>query len=205
MHGPAAIDCDTIISTAELLKPYLRRTPIVEVDSTDFGFPAGRLIFKLELLQHAGSFKTRGAFANLLTRRIPRAGVVAASSGNHGAAVAYAAMKIDVPATIFVPAVASAAKIDRIRGYGANLIVAGQSYAEALAACDGWLAESGALPIHAYDQRETLLGQGNIGFARHKTDYGRCSESLQNPEGRLPLPHSYPAVINRGLASAWVC
>jgi threonine dehydratase len=116
------------------------------------------------LLQHSGSFKARGAFANLLTREIPKAGVVAASGGNHGAAVAFAAMKLGVPAKIFVPSVASAEKIGRIRGYGADLVVTGERYAEALAASESWTAQSGALPVHAYDQIETLLGQGTVGM-----------------------------------------
>src|SRR5207253_4722547 len=108
--------------------------------------------------------KTRGAFANLLRREIPTAGVVAASGGNHGAAVAYAAMRIGVPARIFVPTISSTAKIERIRSYGADLAVAGERYADALAASEEWARESGALPVHAFDQVETLLGQGTIGL-----------------------------------------
>jgi threonine dehydratase len=115
-------------------------------------------------LQHAGSFKTRGAFTNLLTREVPKAGVVAASGGNHGVAVAYAAGKLGIPAKIFVPTVASAEKIDRIRRSGADLVIIGERYADALAASEAWAAESGAMRIHAYDQPETLLGQGTVGF-----------------------------------------
>src|SRR5205085_2163222 len=111
-----------------------------------------------------GSFKTRGAFTNLLMRPVPAAGVVAASGGNHGAAVAYAAMKLRHPARIFVPSVASPAKLERIRGYGADLVVAGDRYDDALAASEEWVAHSGALPIHAYEQIETLLGQGTVGL-----------------------------------------
>jgi threonine dehydratase len=122
------------------------------------------LSLKLELLQHSGSFKARGAFANLLMREVPPVGVVAASGGNHGAAVAYAAMQVGVPAKIFVPSISSSAKVDRIRAYGADLVVGGERYADALAACDAWLVRSGALPVHAFDQRETLLGQGTIGM-----------------------------------------
>jgi len=135
---------------------------VVELTGADFGLPAFPLTLKLELFQHAGSFKTRGAFANLLTRAIPAAGVVAASGGNHGAAVAYAAMRLGVPARIFVPTVSSRAKIERIRGYGADLVVEGDRYADALAACVAWTARSGALPVHAFDQEETLLGQGTL-------------------------------------------
>ena len=137
---------------------------MVELTGADFGLPAFPLTLKLELLQHAGSFKTRGAFANLLTRAIPAAGVVAASGGNHGAAVAYAAMRLGVPAHIFVPTVSSPVKIARIRAYGAELVVGGDRYADALAASQGFAARSGALPVHAFDQEETLLGQGTIGL-----------------------------------------
>jgi threonine dehydratase len=130
----------------------------------DFGLPAFPLTLKLELFQHAGSFKTRGAFANLLTRAIPAAGVVAASGGNHGAAVAYAAMRLGVPAHIFVPTVSSPVKIARIRAYGAELVVGGDRYADALGASQAFAARSGALAVHAFDQEETLLGQGTIGL-----------------------------------------
>ena len=107
---------------------------------------------------------TRGAFVNLLSRELPPAGVAAASGGNHGAAVAFAAQKLGIPATIFVPSVASPSKIDRIRSYGANLVIAGDRYADALAASEAWIIGSGALPIYAYNDRETLLGQGTVGL-----------------------------------------
>lgn len=136
----------------------------MELAGADFGLPAFPLTLKLELFQHAGSFKTRGAFANLLSRAIPAAGVVAASGGNHGAAVAYAAMRLGVPAHVFVPTVSSPAKIARIRAYGAELVVGGDRYADALAASQAFAARSGALPVHAFDQEETLLGQGTIGL-----------------------------------------
>jgi threonine dehydratase len=147
-----------------LIRPYIRRTPIIDVDGVDFGIDAPQLCLKLELLQHSGSFKARGAFTNLLMRDVPPAGVVAASGGNHGAAVAYAAMKLDRPATIFVPSVSSPAKIQRIRDYGARLFVTGERYADALAASEEWGATAGALPIHAFEQVETLLGQGTTGL-----------------------------------------
>jgi len=156
------IDRASIERTYGLITPYIRVTPVVETSGADFGLAAFPLAFKLELFQHAGSFKTRGAFTNLLTRAIPAAGVVAASGGNHGAAVAYAAMRLGVKARIFVPIVSSAAKISRIRAYGADLVVTGDRYADALAASQTWTAESGALPVHAFDQEETLLGQGTL-------------------------------------------
>src|SRR5262249_18167765 len=90
--------------------------------------------------------------------------VAAASGGNHGAAVAYAAMKLGVPASIFVPGISSPAKMERIRGYGANLVVAGERYADALVASEAWAAESGAMLVHAFDQAETMLGQGTVGM-----------------------------------------
>jgi threonine dehydratase len=145
------------------LAPYIRRTPVIEVDAADFGLGGrARLILKLELFQHTGSFKPRGAFANLLLRDVPRAGVVAASGGNHGVAVAYAAHRLGIPARIFLPEVASRIKIQQIRDYGAELVVTGKRYADALVASEGWIASSGAMSVHAFDQRETLLGQGTV-------------------------------------------
>jgi threonine dehydratase len=160
----SALDGATIRRTYELIRPHSRRTPLVEVDGADFGISPGAVRLKLELLQHTGSFKARGAFTNLLSRDLPAAGVVAASGGNHGAAVAFAAHKLGVPATIFVPTVSSPAKIDRIRGYGAQLVVTGDRYDDALAASREWAARSGALPIHAYDQIETLRGAATTGL-----------------------------------------
>jgi threonine dehydratase len=162
MDNSEAIGRNEIAATERLIRPHIRRTPVVEVDGADFGLGARRLSFKLELIQHAGSFKTRGAFANLLTRNVPAAGVVAASGGNHGAALAYAAMKRGVRAKIFVPSIASPAKIARIRDYGAELVVVGERYADALSASEAWAAQTGALSVHAFDQRETLLGQGTV-------------------------------------------
>ena len=160
----ATIDRERIERTHSLIRPHIRLTPVMELAGADFGLSAFPLTLKLELFQHAGSFKTRGAFANLLTRAIPAAGVVAASGGNHGAAVAYAAMRLGVPAHIFVPTVSSPAKVSRIRAYGADLVVGGDRYADALAASQAFAARSGALPVHAFDQEETLLGQGTIGL-----------------------------------------
>jgi threonine dehydratase len=155
---------DQIQSAYARIAPHIRRTPVVEVNSSDFNLNVGTLTLKLELLQHAGSFKSRGAFNNLLTRKVPPAGVVAASGGNHGAAVAFAAMKLGVPAKIFVPSVASRAKIQQIQAYGADLVVGGERYADALVASEAWIATSGAMPIHAFDQIETLLGQATVGL-----------------------------------------
>jgi threonine dehydratase len=159
----AAVNPGQIARCEKIIRPYIRRTPVIEIDRADIGLEAGRLCLKLELLQHSGSFKARGAFANLLTRKAPAAGVVAASGGNHGAAVAYAAMKLKLPAKIFVPSVSSPAKIWRIREYGADLVIAGDRYADALAASEAWVRETGSMPVHAFDQNETMLGQGTIG------------------------------------------
>ncbi len=159
-----AIDRATIEQTYTIIRPHVRVTPLLALSGADVGLAPVSLTLKLELLQHAGSFKTRGAFANLLLRMIPPAGVVAASGGNHGAAVAYAAMRLGVSAKIFVPTVSSPAKITRIRSYGADLVVVGERYADALAASEAWVRDSGALPVHAYDQAETLLGQGTLGL-----------------------------------------
>src|SRR6202045_3381494 len=158
------LDPAPVAAVETIIRPHVRRTPTLEVAGADFRLDSISLIFKLEFLQHAGSFKTRGAFTNLLTRKVPKAGVVAASGGNHGVAVAYAAGKLGIPAKIFVPTVASPEKIDCIRRCGAALVIIGERYADALAASEAWVAQSGAMPIHAYDQPETLLGQGTVGL-----------------------------------------
>jgi threonine dehydratase len=153
---------ERIASTEKLIRPHIRRTPIIEVGAADFGLRTSSLYFKLELMQHSGSFKVRGAFANLLMRKVPPVGVAAASGGNHGVAVAYAAGRLGVPAKIFVPSITSPAKIARIRDCGAELVVLGERYADALATSETFVAESGALAVHAFDQAETLLGQGTL-------------------------------------------
>jgi threonine dehydratase len=149
---------DEIQRTYETIRPYLRRTPVAEID-----LGSGPVTLKLEQLQCAGSFKARGAFTNLLLREVPAVGVAAASGGNHGVAVAYAAHRLGIPARIFVPTVSSPAKIDRIRQL-ADLVIAGDRYADALAAAEEWIASSGAMSVHAFDQRETILGQATLGL-----------------------------------------
>jgi threonine dehydratase len=146
---------DDIHRAYDTIRPYLRRTPVVDVELT------GPVTLKLEQLQCAGSFKARGAFTNLLLRDVPPAGVAAASGGNHGVAVAYAAHRLGIPARIFVPAVSSPAKIERIREL-ADLVIAGDRYADALQAAEQWAAASGAMSVHAFDQRETILGQATL-------------------------------------------
>jgi threonine dehydratase len=159
-----AINPEQIARCEKLIRPYIRRTPVIEIDGAEIGLVPGKLCLKLELFQHSGSFKARGAFANLLSRTMPVSGVVAASGGNHGVAVAYAAMTLREPAKIFIPSISSPAKIERIRGYGADLVIEGDRYADALAASEVWAQQSGALPVHAFDQDETMLGQGTIGI-----------------------------------------
>src|SRR5204863_4036812 len=149
------INRERITFAERVIRPYIRRTPVIDIGGDDLGLGPISACLKLEQLQHSGSFKARGAFANLLMRTVPEAGVVAASGGNHGAAVAYAAMKLAVPAKIFVPSISSPAKIQRIRDYGADLVVGGERYADALAASEACAVRSGALPVHAFDQTET--------------------------------------------------
>ena len=160
---PVAVSRERIATMERRIRPHVRRTPVIALGPADLGL-RGRapLTIKLELLQHSGSFKARGAFANLLARSVPPAGVVAASGGNHGAAVAFAANRLGIPATIFVPTVASPVKMRQIRSYGAELVVEGDRYADALAASEQWVASSGAMSVHAYDQVETLLGAGSL-------------------------------------------
>lgn len=134
----------------------------MRVAGPDIGVRGAPIVIKLEQLQRSGSFKARGAFANLLTREVPQAGVAAASGGNHGVAVAYAAARLNVPARIFVPTISDAEKVSRIRGLGADLVIEGERYSDALEVADDFAARSGALAIHAFDQYETIAGQGTL-------------------------------------------
>ncbi|HTJ57819.1 MAG TPA: threonine/serine dehydratase [Devosiaceae bacterium] len=153
------------IEAAEtLIRPHIRSTPVIEVAASDFGLAGEPVSFKLEFLQVSGTFKARGAFFSLLTRGEPGQVVVAASGGNHGAAVAYAAQRLGRKAHIFVPSISSAAKIEKIRAYGAEVIVGGAGYADALAASEAFIEKCGGLRVHAYDQAETLIGQGTVGL-----------------------------------------
>jgi threonine dehydratase len=156
----------TAVTPSEIRSAYarvrgrIRRTPILETDSPVAGAPP--LSLKLECLQATGSFKARGAFHNLLTRPAVAAGCATASGGNHGAAVAFAAQKLGTKARVFVPEIASPAKIAKIKAYGAEAMIGGASYAEAQARCDAYVAETGALLIHPYDAVETIAGQGTV-------------------------------------------
>ncbi len=160
--GPAeaAVTPGDIRAAHALIVRHVRRTPVLEAPSPIAGAPPVSL--KLECLQVSGSFKARGAFHNLLTRRAPAAGCATASGGNHGAAVAYAAEKLGVRARVFVPEIATPAKIAKIRVYGAETVVGGRSYAEAQERCDADVARRGALTIHPYDATETVAGAGTV-------------------------------------------
>lgn len=160
---PAMHSLEQIAAAHALIGPHIRQTPVLSVDARDFGLPAFEIVFKLELLQRAGVFKTRGAFVNLLSRQVPPVGVVAASGGNHGAAVAYAAQKLGIPAHIFVPTISSPAKVARIRQYGAELHVGGDRYTDAWRLSQAFARETGALEVHAFDEAETILGQATLG------------------------------------------
>ena len=154
-----------IARAAARIAPWIRHTGFLCLGAGELGVPTA-VALKLELLQHTGSFKPRGAFNRILAARetgaLPQAGVIAASGGNHGAAVAYAARALGLAAEIFVPATTPPAKRARIEAYGARLIPGGASYAEALAASRHRQAETGAMEVHAYDHADVLAGQGTV-------------------------------------------
>jgi threonine dehydratase len=139
----------------------VRCTPTIALEAG--AFPgAGAVTLKLELMQHTGSFKPRGAFNRILASTVPGAGVIAASGGNHGAAVAYAARELGHRAEIYVPETTPAFKLRRLEQYGAQVVATGASYAPALLASQARARETGALVVHAYDQPEVLAGQGTL-------------------------------------------
>jgi threonine dehydratase len=155
------IDRHTISEAANHIAPFIRKTPVMDVDVPGVEHLVS---LKLELFQHSGSFKPRGAFNNLIGADIPGSGVAAASGGNHGAAVAYAAMTLGIPARIFVPSISSPAKVSRIAGYGATVVQQGAHYQEALDLCQTYIDQSGAMNIHAYNMEKTIIGQGTVGL-----------------------------------------
>ncbi|WP_322866965.1 threonine/serine dehydratase [Aquicoccus sp. G2-2] len=139
------------------IEGHVVKTPVLDVDGFGLDFPVE---LKLEQMQHTGSFKVRGAFNTLLSEAVPEGGVVAASGGNHGAAVAYAAARLGIPAHIFVPEIAGPTKIALIRDTGAELSVVPGQYGDALIAAQEHEAKTGAMQIHAYDAPGTVAGQG---------------------------------------------
>jgi threonine dehydratase len=150
---------DEIRAAADRIRPYVRTTPLLPLEAAAFGVP---VTLKLECTQHTGSFKARGAFNRLLSAPVPDAGVIAASGGNHGLAVAYAARELGLHAEIFVPEIASPVKVARLRSLDATVIQTGSRYGEALAASAVRAAETGAMVVHAYDQPEVHAGQGTV-------------------------------------------
>ncbi|MGN6230276.1 MAG: threonine/serine dehydratase [Trinickia sp.] len=152
---------EDISAAAERIAPYIRTTPVIRLESGWFDV-SGDTFLKLESLQVTGSFKPRGAFNRLLSADLPRAGVIAASGGNHGIAVAYAAQKLGVPAEIYVPSLATELKRNVLTQLGARVVVAGSNYVEALAASEARAAETGALKVHAFDDAATVAGQGTL-------------------------------------------
>jgi threonine dehydratase len=152
-----------IQDAGQRIAKHVRRTPVLALEEKAFGIDA-RVFFKLESLQHAGSFKPRGAFNCILSSKIGESGVIAASGGNHGAAVAYAAHKLGHPAEIFVPVITPKNKVDRLKKYGAAITITGNSYSEALEASRKRATETGAVAIHAYDDARVLAGQGTLGM-----------------------------------------
>ena len=152
-----------ITQAADRIAPHLRVTPVIHMSGGGFGY-SGPLTLKFELMQYTGSFKPRGAFNKMLTSKIPPAGVISASGGNHGAAVAYAARELGTHAEIFVPEISSRVKVARLREYGAQVVVTGADYIAALDASNRRALKTGALVVHAYDQPEVIAGQGTTGL-----------------------------------------
>ena len=148
-----------ITQAAKRIAPFIRKTPVMDIIVPGIDKP---VCLKLELFQHTGSFKPRGAFNNLVGAKITKAGIAAASGGNHGAAVAYAAKTLGIAARIFVPTISSPAKVARIAGYGATIVQEGANYQAAVGLCQDYVRESGAMNIHAYDMETTLAGQGTL-------------------------------------------
>lgn len=155
------VNRDTIMMAGARIGPHIRRTPFMEIAAGDL-LPDRPVVLKMEYMQHSGSFKARGAFNAMLSNSVPPSGVIAASGGNHGAAVAFAARKLGHAAEIFVPELASEAKVQRLRDYGATVQVIGSEFSESLEACEARQEETGALFLHAYDQPDVLAGQGTV-------------------------------------------
>jgi threonine dehydratase len=153
---------DAISAAHQRIAPYVRRTPLMTFNDRAFGLEC-TISFKLEYLQHAGSFKSRGAFNTLLSHPLPSSGVTAASGGNHGAAVAFAARALGAKAKIFVPEISSPIKIATIKQFGGDVTVGGAVFDEAYVSCQKYLHDTGALLVHPFDAISTLEGQGTIG------------------------------------------
>ncbi|GCE08746.1 serine/threonine dehydratase [Dictyobacter aurantiacus] len=157
------VNREDIKRAARRVAAYVRPTPVISLESGIWNCP-GHLSLKLEQLQHSGSFKARGAFNRLLSQPVPPVGVIAASGGNHGAAVAYAAQQLGHRAEIFVPEISTRVKVERLRSYGADVHIVGATYADAWFASEQRARETGALVVHAYNQPEVVAGQGTVGY-----------------------------------------
>jgi threonine dehydratase len=186
---------DSIRAAYALISPHIRRTPLLNLPHGAFGLD-NPVSLKLEFLQHAGSFKSRGAFYSLLSQEVPEAGVTAASGGNHGAAVAYAARSLGHKARIFVPEISSPAKIAKIREFGAEVVVGGARYDDAQAACDTYAETSGALKIHPFGAWATMTGQATTALEWA----GQLAET-----GLPPLDVALVAVGGGGLIGGMAC
>jgi len=165
-HDPEEVRVVTradVAAAAARIEGRVRRTPVAEPGAGAFGIEAP-LALKLELLQHTGSFKARGALNRILANDVPGTGVIAASGGNHGLGVAYAAKAVGVPAEIFIPDTSPQTKIDGVRALGATVEIVSGYYAEALTSSHARAQETGALVVHAYDQHEVVAGQGTVGL-----------------------------------------
>jgi threonine dehydratase len=157
---PTIADID---GAATRLGEKVRRTPVIVLHGDEIGVPC-RVVLKLELLQHAGSFKARGALNSVLSLDGAADRVSAASGGNHGAAVAWAAQRAGLRADVFVPGTSTAAKLERIRDYGATLHLVDGHVGDALAACTVFSDSSGVPMVHPYDTWETVCGAGTLGL-----------------------------------------
>jgi threonine dehydratase len=157
------VTAQQIEAAQAVIAGHVRRTPVMELEEGALGLSA-RLYLKLELTQHTGSFKPRGAFHRILTADVPEAGVITASGGNHGQAVAWACRALGLPAEIFVPSGSPPLKAERIRRYGATVTVTGEFYDDAMAACLRRADQTGALLVHPYDHPQVVAGQGTVGL-----------------------------------------
>jgi len=151
---------EDVRSAAERIAGRVRRTPVLELGEIH----GASVVAKVELLQHTGSFKPRGAFNKLLSSEVPPAGVIAASGGNFGLAVAYAARETGVPAEIFIPSTSPQTKVDRVLAHGAQVTIIDGYFAEAFEVAEKRAAESDALLLHPFDQPEVIAGQGTLGL-----------------------------------------
>jgi threonine dehydratase len=166
------IEKNEILLASDRISPHLHRTPLLKLSIPGIPKPVS---FKLELMQKSGSFKARGAFNNMLSFKVPASGVIAASGGNHGAAVAFAAQQLGHKAETFVPTTASPTKVERLKSYGAEIFQIGTEFAETYPASMDRQKQTGSLAIHAYDSPATLAGQGTVAKEIEEQSSGKVS------------------------------